>query len=450
MVICASCGTENESGRKFCMECGQRLAEACPSCGTLNAAGAKFCGECGTPLGGAAPASGPDVARPPTAAGMAAAPEAGSGAPVAERRLVSVMFVDLVGSTSLAEGSDAEDTREMLSGYFETARDIVDRHGGIIEKFIGDAVMAVWGTPTAHEDDAERAVRTALQLVEAVGRMEAGGKHLQARAGVLTGEAAVTIGATSQGMVAGDLVNTASRLQSAATPGTVLVGEATYRAAQGAIAFEEAGEQQLKGKEQPVPTWRATASSPAAADPDGRRSSSRRSSVATRSCGPLKDQFHATAREGKPRLVTIVGQAGIGKSRLGLGAREVPRRSGREHPLARGPLPVVRRGDQLLGAGRDGPRKGGDRRLGGPGFGAPSARRRCSTSSCRTPPSGAGSSRGSPGCSAWTSCPRSPARSSSLRGARSSSGWHSRRPSSSSSGISSGRTRACSTSSSTC
>ena len=135
----------------------------------------------------------------------------------------------------------------------------MQRHGGTIEKFIGDAVMAVWGTPTAHEDDAERAVRSALQLVEAVGRMEAGGQHLQARAGVLTGEAAVTIGATGQGMVAGDLVNTASRLQSAAAPGTILVGEATYRAASGAVAFEEAGEQSLKGKGSPVPAWRALA-----------------------------------------------------------------------------------------------------------------------------------------------------------------------------------------------
>src|SRR5207249_11079606 len=147
--------------------------------------------------------------------------------PVAERRLVSVLFADLVGFTTLAEGRDAEDTRELLSAYFELARDVVRRYGGTVEKFIGDAVMAVWGAPTAHEDDAERAVRAALELVDAVTTL---GPAIVARAGVLTGEAAVTLAAQGQGMVAGDLVNTASRLQSVAPPGTVLVGEATMRA----------------------------------------------------------------------------------------------------------------------------------------------------------------------------------------------------------------------------
>ena len=138
--------------------------------------------------------------------------------------------------------------------YFDLAREVIARYGGTVEKFIGDAVMAVWGAPVAHEDDAERAVRAALELVDAVRTL---GPEVQARAGVLTGEAAVTLGATDQGMVAGDLVNTASRLQSVAAPGTVLVGEATQRAASQAIAFEPAGEQVLKGKEAPVPAWRA-------------------------------------------------------------------------------------------------------------------------------------------------------------------------------------------------
>src|SRR5204862_4025441 len=119
---------------------------------------------------------------------------------------------------------------------------------------IGDAVMAVWGAPTAREDDAERSVRAALDLVDAVRVL---GPEISARAGVLTGEAAVTIGATNQGMVAGDLVNTAARLQSVAEPGTVLVGEATMRAAAAAVAFEAAGEQQLKGKQAPVRAYRA-------------------------------------------------------------------------------------------------------------------------------------------------------------------------------------------------
>jgi class 3 adenylate cyclase/tetratricopeptide (TPR) repeat protein len=313
-VICASCGTGNEAARNFCVECGTRLGSVCPACGTANPAAAKFCGSCGTAL--AAGTSAAPVG-PRSVPDTASAQPGGDDGPIAERRLVSVMFADLVGFTTLSEDRDAEETRELLSRYFETAREIVERHGGTVEKFIGDAVMAVWGTPTAHEDDAERAVRTAIELVTAVGAMEVGGQPLQARAGVLTGEAAVTIGATNQGMVAGDLVNTASRIQSAAVPGTVLVGEATYRAASGAIAFEEAGKQTLKGKAAPVPTWRAVAVV-------ARRGGSGRAAQLEppfvgrdEELRTLKEQFHATAREGKPRLVTIIGQAGIGKSRLG-------------------------------------------------------------------------------------------------------------------------------------
>ena len=321
MLTCASCGTANDDARKFCLECGARLSTACPTCGAANEPGAKYCGECGNPLSIAETAgeitAGSAVAAPPvvrasTAAGIA---------PVAERRLVSVLFVDLVGFTSSSEQRDAEDTRELLSRYFDAARDIVDRHGGTIEKFIGDAVMALWGAPTAHEDDAERAVRSALEMVSMVAGLDAGtadGREpLQARAGVLTGEAAVTIGATGQGMVAGDLVNTASRLQSAAAPGNVLVGEATYRAAAGAIAFEDAGEHVLKGKEAPLRAWRAMAVV-ARRGGQGRALELEPPFVGRdEELRLLKDQFHATAREGKPRLVTIVGQAGIGKSRLG-------------------------------------------------------------------------------------------------------------------------------------
>src|SRR6202030_1022581 len=122
----------------------------------------------------------------------------------------------------------------LLSRYFDLAREVIARYGGTVEKFIGDAVMAVWGAPTAHEDDAERAVRAGLDLVDAVKSL---GPGTAARAGVLTGEAAVTLGATNEGMVAGDLVNTAARLQGVAPAGAVLVGEATHRAASGAIVF---------------------------------------------------------------------------------------------------------------------------------------------------------------------------------------------------------------------
>ncbi|MFI5200336.1 MAG: ATP-binding protein, partial [Candidatus Limnocylindrales bacterium] len=220
---------------------------------------------------------------------------------------------DLVGFTTLAEGHDAEDTRELLSRYFELAQEVVGRYGGTVEKFIGDAVMAVWGAPTAHEDDAERAVRAALELVDAVRSL---GPSIAARAGVLTGEAAVTLGARNQGMVAGDLVNTAARLQSVAQPSTVLVGEATQRAASRAIAFEKAGEQQLKGKAAPVEAWRAMR---VVAEVGGRnRAETLEAPFVGRDdeLRQLKDLFHATGRDQRARLVSVIGPAGIGKSRL--------------------------------------------------------------------------------------------------------------------------------------
>ena len=226
---------------------------------------------------------------------------------------MTVLFADLVGFTSLAEGRDSEAVRELLTRYFDVARDVIERYGGTVEKFIGDAVMAVWGAPVAHEDDAERCVRAALELVDAIRSLAPG---LQARAGILTGEAAVTLGAQNQGMVAGDLVNTASRLESAAAPGTVLVGEATQRASADAIAFEPIGDQILKGKELPVPAWVALRVV------SKRKGLGRSDRLEAPFVGRdaelrlLKDLFHATAREKRARLVSITGQAGIGKTRL--------------------------------------------------------------------------------------------------------------------------------------
>ena len=243
-MICATCGTENRTGRKFCASCGSALAQGCPSCGAANEAGERFCGDCGKPLPGVA------TATSPAASATTPAPATGPGdGPVAERRLVTVLFADLVGFTPFAEERDAEDVRETLTKYFELCTDVIERYGGRIEKFIGDAVMAVWGAPVAREDDAERAVRAGLELVDAVRVL---GPGIQARCGILSGEAAVTLGATNQGMVAGDIVNTAARLQSVAPPGRVLVGEGTYHAASKAIAFEEAVDQVLKGKTSPL------------------------------------------------------------------------------------------------------------------------------------------------------------------------------------------------------
>jgi class 3 adenylate cyclase/predicted ATPase len=295
-LSCPSCGAENEGGRKFCGECGSALARACPACGSPNPPGVKFCGECGTALG----------------AGIVAAQPEPSGQ-AAERRLVSILFADLVGFTAASEGRDAEETRDLLSRYFEISRGVIERYGGVVEKFIGDAVMAVWGTPVATEDDAERAVRAALELVAAMPELH---PDVQARAAVLTGEAAVTIGAEAQGMVAGDLVNTASRVQSSADPGTVLVDEATRLAADAAIAFEGAGEHLFKGKSTPLPLWRALRVV-ANRGGEGRSTGLEAPFVGReRELRIVKDLFHSSAEDGRAHMVLVTGSAGIGKSRL--------------------------------------------------------------------------------------------------------------------------------------
>jgi class 3 adenylate cyclase/tetratricopeptide (TPR) repeat protein len=301
-MTCPSCGTEAQTGQKFCAECGTALALACPSCGAPHDSGQKFCAECGTAL-----------ATPARATSSLPA-----SAPAAERRLVSVLFTDLVGFTTLSETRDSEEVRELLSRYFETSRRLIELYGGTVEKFIGDAVMAVWGTPVATEDDAERAVRAALDLVAAVSALgdEVGAPELRARAGVLTGEAAVTIGAEGQGMVAGDLVNTAARIQSSAEPGTVFVGESTRRASEQAIVFEDAGSHELKGKEEAAQLFRAL-----------RVASGRRGALKSTGLEPpfvgrdrelrlVKELFHASADEKTAHLVSAMGIAGIGKSRL--------------------------------------------------------------------------------------------------------------------------------------
>ena len=302
-LICSSCATDNEADRKFCKECGKRLATGCPACGAPNAADAKFCGECGASIAAGAPVTTtnrPSVSRP-------------ADVPVAERRLVSILFADLVGFTAFAEERDAEDVRDTLTRYFDVATDVITRYGGTVEKFIGDAVMAIWGAPTAREDDAERSVRAALDLVDAVRTL---GPGISARAGVLTGEAAVTVGATNQGIVAGDLVNTAARLQSVALPGTVLVGEPTMRAASAAIAFEETGAQTLKGKIAPVAAWRALRVV-AQRGGEGRSDLPEPPFVGRdEELRLLKDVIATTGRDQRTRLVSITGPGGIGKSRL--------------------------------------------------------------------------------------------------------------------------------------
>jgi class 3 adenylate cyclase/tetratricopeptide (TPR) repeat protein len=308
MERCRQCGAAVEAGHRFCGECGYPLG-GCPFCGEPVTPGKKFCSSCGHALNGAEPAhaaASPGV----TAAGWE---------PVAERRVCSVLFCDVVGFTSLSESRDPEAVRELLSQYFTVARTVVGRYGGVVEKFIGDAVMAVWGTPVATEEDAERAVRAALDLVSSAAELgaETGVPGLAARCGVVTGEVAVTLGATNEGMVAGDAVNTASRVQSAADPGCVLVDVATHRLTASSVGYADAGEHLLKGKAEPKQLWRATRVVSALAG--AQRVDGLEGPLVGRDAElrAIKDLFHASADRRVPRMVLVSGPAGVGKSRLG-------------------------------------------------------------------------------------------------------------------------------------
>lgn len=295
--MCPNCGAENRLQGKFCLECGAPLVGVCSNCGSPAPVHAKFCDECGTPLHTSLSPSVSDAthARDPVFA--------------TERRHVSVLFADLVGFTRLSESRDAEEVRELLSGYFDTCRRLITRYGGTIEKFIGDAVMAVWGTPAAQEDDAERSVRAALNLAEAVSSLaeDVGVPDLRVRAGVMTGEAAVTVGAEGQGMVAGDVVNTASRIQSLAPPGAVYVVEATRRATDAAIVYEDAGIHELKGKAEPAQLYRAVRV--VSLRGGALRSTGLEAPFVGRSreLRLIKELFHASAEERRAHLVSLVG-----------------------------------------------------------------------------------------------------------------------------------------------
>jgi class 3 adenylate cyclase len=268
----------------------------CSNCGRGNPDDARFCAECGSPLG------------------------EGTGSAREERKVVTVLFADLVGFTSRSERLDPEDVRATLTPYFSRLREELERRGGTVEKFIGDAVMAVFGAPTAHEDDPERAVRAALAIRDATAEMNEQDSELDlhVRVGINTGEALVSLGASplhGEGMAAGDVVNTAARLQTSAPVDGILVGETTYRATERAIEYRVADPVQAKGKSEPVAAWEAVeARSRYGIDVTRRVDTSLVGRE--RELALLRDALDRARHQDEPQLVSLVGEPGIGKSRL--------------------------------------------------------------------------------------------------------------------------------------
>ena len=304
---CPACGGDTPDAKRYCANCGTSLVALCASCGAALLAGKSFCADCGTPV-----AAQPSLPTPVEGS------QAPAGRGPTELRLVSVLFCDLVGFTPLSEASDPEEVRELLSGYFDLARAIVARYGGVVEKFIGDAIMAVWGAPVANEDDAERAVRAGLDLAAAVAAYgaEYASGGLEARVGIVTGTVATTE-TPEEGLVVGDRVNTAARIQAAAPPGRCYVDESTRRATEAAIVYADAGSRELKGKSEPVRLYEAVR---VIAGVGGALKSEGLEAPFVgrdRELRLVKDLFHASAEESRAHLVSVTGIAGIGKSRLG-------------------------------------------------------------------------------------------------------------------------------------
>lgn len=279
----------------------------CASCGQENLEIARFCLACGLPL--------EDADAPPRE----------------ERRLVSVIFVDMVGFTSRAERLDPEEVQDLLRPYHDAVRREMESFGGVVEKFIGDAVVGVFGAPTAYGDDAERAVRAALTVRDTVAAMDEADPRLdlKVRSAVNTGEALVTLNARpalGESMITGDVVNTAARLQSAAPVGGVLVGDETYRATRDAILYAPATAVEAKGKEQPVQAWVALRE----ARKPGERTVAGPLIGRRHELEVLRGTWERVAAENEPHLVTIIGPAGVGKTRVGLEfASMVKERGGR-------------------------------------------------------------------------------------------------------------------------
>jgi class 3 adenylate cyclase/tetratricopeptide (TPR) repeat protein len=321
MAQCPTCGAPVNEGARFCESCGSSLSRPCARCGASNSPAARFCASCGAAL---APA-----ARPPE-----------------ERKLVSILFADVTGSTQLGEQLDPERLRALLRTYFGAMSAVIESWGGRIEKFIGDAVMAVFGVPAVREDDAERAVRAALEMLERLEGLNAElrdrhGVTLQIRIGINTGEVIAPVAESGdQQIVAGDAVNVAARLEQAAEPGSILVGSRTQQAVRHAFRFDAPRTVALKGKGEPVSVWRVIepVAEPARGVGGLRAALVGRDRELQAVLGLLDEAIEAA----QPRLLVVFGPAGIGKSRL---VREFERAAESAHPGL-----VVRRG-RCLAAG---------------------------------------------------------------------------------------------------
>jgi class 3 adenylate cyclase/tetratricopeptide (TPR) repeat protein len=267
----------------------------CPSCGDENADKARFCQNCATPLGEAEGSLG-DV-----------------------RRVVTIVFADVTGSTSLGERLDPESLRRVMGRYFDEMSTVIERHGGTVEKFIGDAVMAVFGIPRLHEDDAVRAVRAAAGMREALEalNLELEREHgvgIAARIGVNTGEVVAGDPSAGQRLVTGDAVNVAARLEQAASPGEVLLGDPTYRLVKDAVEVEPVDALALKGKEKRVSAFRLLAVSAVTAGHERHLDSPMVGRAKELSL--LEHALERAVTDRTSHLFTLMGSAGVGKSRL--------------------------------------------------------------------------------------------------------------------------------------
>src|SRR5579862_885347 len=303
MPPCASCGEENPAGARFCGSCGAPQAPAtCPGCGEEKPAKARFCLSCGAQL-----------AAPPEAA-PAPLPAARSE----ERKLDTLVFVDLVGSTALAESLDPEDVLSLLELYYTRLRAELERHGGTVEKYIGDAIATHFGVPVGHEDDPERAVRAALAILDTVVALNAEDpiRQIQVRIGINTGEVIVRHGNRAEegtGLAWGDALNTAARIESAAPVMGILVGEETYRASRHAIEYSEHEPIEAKGKSDPVRVWEVVRVREVST-----RGRAHDAPLVGRDAelGRLLALWEQVRAERHPAFAAVLGEPGVGKSRL--------------------------------------------------------------------------------------------------------------------------------------